>query len=142
MVLALAAWLWTSFQAREARRNFAEAERHRRDAEAALRDVLLNQVRAHRQSGWAGQRLESLRSLRENPAMTNSLPFRNEAIACLALPDVKLRRVINLPRGSRSAFDHQMKRYATNDRSGALFIRSVADDRLVSYLPGRGAGLY
>ncbi len=144
-LVAVAAWLWATFQAREARRNFAESERNRLAAEAALREVLLNQVRANRQSGWTGQRLESLRLLRENPTITNNLAFRSEAIACLALPDARPLRSIPLPRmpntGARWAMDRQLTRYATNDRSGAIWVRSAEDDRVLSLLPSPGAAV-
>ncbi len=144
-LVAVAAWLWATFQAREAHRNYVTSERHRLAAEAALRDVLLNQVRANRQSGWTGQRLESLRLLRENPSITNNLAFRSEAIACLALPDAQPLRSLPLPRGNpgaRWATDRNLTRYATNDPVGNIWIRSVADDRLLHVLPSPGAGVF
>ena len=141
-VIAIVAWLWATHQAGEAKRNFAESERNRAKAEAALRDVLLNQVRANRQSGWAGQRIESLRMLRENPSLTNSLTFRNEAIACLALPDVRPLREIALPRGIQTGLDRNLTRYATNDASGAIYVRSVDDNRLLNLLPSPGVAVF
>jgi WD40 repeat protein len=162
-LLALAAWFWAAYQAREAKRNAAESELHRAEAEAArieaeaarteeeaarakaeaaLRDVFLNQIRANRQSGWSGQRFESLRMLHEASISTNTVAFRNEAIAALSLPDIRPFRSLPLARGSRAYLDRQLRRYATNDQAGAIFVRSADDDRLLQYLPSPGAGVY
>src|SRR6185295_4549936 len=87
---AAGAFLWASSQARVAKENFALSERNRLVAERALRESELNRARARRMTGRAGQRFETLELFRRMAAGTNRLDLRNEAIASLVLPDLRL----------------------------------------------------
>ena len=49
----------------------------------------MTQARASRRTGQAGHRLESLEAVRLAAAIRSSLALRNEAIASLALPDLR-----------------------------------------------------
>ena len=67
--------------------------------------------------------------------------LRDEAIACLALPDLKATgRVIHSARRERCliAFDPAMTRYALRFRDGTVQVRRVADDEEVARFEARG----
>jgi serine/threonine protein kinase len=73
-----------------------QAERSARDARAAEQDraeqlwqSLLERSAAGRASGLAGQRFDGLEAVRKAAAIRPSLEVRNEAIACLALADIR-----------------------------------------------------
>jgi WD40 repeat protein len=139
---AAAAFFWASFQARKARENFALSERHRVAAEQALRDSELNQARARRMTGLAGQRFETLALFGRLAAESNRLELRNEAIASLVLPDLRPWKQWskNLHQGMWQ-FDSELQRYATNDALGNITVRDAATDRELALLPGQGAVL-
>jgi WD40 repeat protein len=62
--------------------------------------------------------------------------LRNEAIACMALPDLRVAKEWDgWPTGSASlAFDGALERYARVDRHGNVTIRRVADDSQVRHI--------
>ena len=113
-----------------------------------LYDARLAQARAIRLSGRIGQRFQSLEVLATATQMARemnlfedeSLKLRNEAIACLALPDFRLAKEWpGWPTGSRGlAFDGALERYARLDQQGIVSIRRVADDTELCRLPGMG----
>ena len=95
-----------------------------------------------------GQRFDSLDALAEAAAIARELKLprerldalRDEAIACLALPDLKRTgRVIPLPQNIVTyAFDSTMTRYALRFRDGTISVRRVADDQEVARFQARG----
>jgi hypothetical protein len=102
---------------------------------------------ANRLSGQAGQRFEGLKLLAEAAAIRPDPVIRDEAVACLALTDL---RVIRQWEGhphidSGVAFDPRLKRYARSDNDGNVTLRHVADDvealRLPTAEPGGRADL-
>src|SRR3989449_8219458 len=145
-IATAAAFLWSSAQARKAKENFALSERHRIAAENALRESQINQARAQRMTGLAGRRFETLELLRNSGAHTSRradepdyrLRLRNEAIACLALPDVRLARQWPKPVGSPWACDSELRRYFTNDPLGKIVMRDIETHKLLAELPGLG----
>ena len=66
--------------------------------------------------------------------------IRDQAIACLALPDLKpTGRVIDPPAETLwFCFDPGMKRYALRLRSGTILVRRVADDQEIRRFQARG----
>ena len=100
-----------------------------------------------------GQRFDGLDALAEAAAIARDLKLpverldslRDEAIACLALPDLKATgRVITKPAGViATAFDSTMTRYALRFRDGTIQVRRVADDSEVARFqrPGRSRSL-
>ena len=106
------------------------------------------QAQARRFSRRVGQRFESLDALAQAAAIARELklpperfdPLRDEAIACLALPDLKpTGRVIHRPPGVVSvAFDPTMTRYALRFRDGTISVRRVADDQEIARFQARG----
>jgi serine/threonine protein kinase/WD40 repeat protein/tetratricopeptide (TPR) repeat protein len=101
---------------------------------------LLAEARSLRQSGQAGQRLSALEKVAEaaklNPSPELRLELRNEAIACLARTDARLkRRWKAIPsNASAVAFDSQFQRYAVGDQKGKIVIRRVVDDEEITRL--------
>jgi serine/threonine protein kinase/WD40 repeat protein len=104
-------------------------------SEAAAKDrlflALFNQARAGRFSGHAGQRLDSLAALTAAARLRPDERLRDEAIAALALPDV--RRVPGWhappPGAAAVAYGGQYRLYARADSPGGLSIRTIPDDR-------------
>jgi WD40 repeat protein len=113
-----------------------------------LFDALTSQSEARRLSRRVGQRFQSLDALARAAAIARELKLppdrfdllRNEAIACLALPDLKKTgRVIHRPpEVIASAFDFTMTRYAVRFRDGTIQVRRVADDGEIARFQGRG----
>jgi eukaryotic-like serine/threonine-protein kinase len=113
-----------------------------------LFDSLTAQAQARRYSRRVGQRFESLDALARAAAIARELKLppdkfdllRDEAIACLALPDLKQTgRVIHRPPGViATAFDSTMTRYALRFREGTIQVRSVADDAEIVHFDAQG----
>jgi eukaryotic-like serine/threonine-protein kinase len=123
-----------------------------RRADRETRENLVNsleaQARATRFSRQVGQRFEALRVVEQALGIARELKLpparfdalRNEAIACLALPDMRKNgRVINRPPGLRLfAFDPTMTRYALRFRDGTIQVKNVDQDREVARFQAHG----
>jgi eukaryotic-like serine/threonine-protein kinase len=108
----------------------------------------LEQAKASRRSRTIGQRFESWRAVTEAADLARELKMReehlaelrDEAIACLALADLRPARAPweGLPAGSSAgvAFDEDLERYARSDGQGNVSVRRVADDVELARLPG------
>jgi serine/threonine protein kinase/WD40 repeat protein len=134
--------------AESGRRNEAAMRQRAELAEGKATEELwhsyLAQARAARFSGQSGRRFDSLEALRKAAAIRFSPELRDEAIACLALPDLKLRRRVELAdpklahsdEANHGVFDCQLERYAcvlTN--SAHIIIRSATNDQDLFQLP-------
>ncbi len=118
-----------------ARGNAETAERLGRLREA---EALIGQAHGIRYSRRPGQRFAALEALQQAAAIGRELekrsPWfdrpRNEAIAALALPDLRMAKSWNmLPAATdRIVFDHINQRYVRIDRQGVISVRRVADD--------------
>ncbi|HXI49879.1 MAG TPA: protein kinase, partial [Candidatus Saccharimonadales bacterium] len=118
-----------------ARESADEAHRQQRLATTELWHSYLAQARALRFSGQPGRCFDSLDVLAKAAAIRFAPELRDEAIACLALPDLKLQRRIPANRG---VFDRALERYATvatNFGNINISIRRVRDDQEVLLLP-------
>ena len=102
----------------------------------------LAQARAYRWSGQVGQRLQSLNELAAAAKLGPSLELRNEAVACLALTDLRRAKSWGgFPSGTTMlAFDARLEKYVRSDARGNLSVRRVADDEELATLRGPGAG--
>jgi serine/threonine protein kinase/WD40 repeat protein len=109
----------------------AAAQQSERDARSQLFLALLEQARARRFSRQMGKRLDSLAALAEAARLRPDERLRDEAIAALALPDV--RRVPGwhaAPPGTAAvAYGGQYRLYARAEAPGILAIRSIPDNR-------------
>jgi serine/threonine protein kinase/WD40 repeat protein/Tfp pilus assembly protein PilF len=120
------------------------AEQRALDAEQEARiRTHLRQASAYRRSGRVGQRCLGLREVREaltlNPSAALLHELRNEAIACLALPDIEVAQELDWPVGSDSAaFDPLFRLYARADIKGNISVRRLSDDQEIARIPGEG----
>jgi serine/threonine protein kinase len=122
-----------------------EAERNGRER---LFESYLSQAQAKRVSRRMGQRFETLDALRQAADIGRELklpperfePLRDEAIACLALPDLKpTGRVITRPPSVVGfTYDSTMSRYALRFRDGTISVRRFVDDQEIARFQGRG----
>jgi WD40 repeat protein len=114
-----------------------EAREANRQANERLWESLRAQARAWRMSRHPGQRVESLKAVRE--ALQLPLPpghslgdLRKEAIAALALPDLELLREWDLPADSVGLdFDGNLEHYACLATDGTVSVRLVRDDAVI-----------
>jgi WD40 repeat protein/Flp pilus assembly protein TadD len=123
-----------------------------RQAETRTREnlfhALVAQARATRLGRQVGQRYAGLRALREAARIARSLnlaaarvdEIRDEAIACLALPDLEPTGTV-MSRAAGNfvfAFDPSMTRYALRLTDGTILVRRVQDDQEVARFTARG----
>ena len=118
-------------EAKQKEAALAAARQSERDATDQLFLALWNQARAGRFSRQMGQRLDSLAALARAARIRPDERLRDEAIAAMALPDV--RRVPirhSAPAGTvAEAYGAQYRRYARADAEGVISIRSIPDDQ-------------
>jgi serine/threonine protein kinase/tetratricopeptide (TPR) repeat protein/WD40 repeat protein len=124
------------------------ARRAERKAQEGLFQARLEQARASRWSGRVGQRFDSLKALTEAAQIarelgldqTRLLELRNEAIAAMALADVRVwREWEEFPKQVHAlAFDADLERYARANEHGEISVHLVADRRLLARLPAPG----
>jgi serine/threonine protein kinase/WD40 repeat protein/tetratricopeptide (TPR) repeat protein len=109
----------------------AAAQVSEREAQDSLGLSLYEQARARRFSRQMGQRLDSLEALARAARLRPDERLRDEAIAAMALPDVRLGPSWHVfPAGSRSwAFDANYRRYARGNDRGVISVRSLPEDR-------------
>jgi serine/threonine protein kinase/WD40 repeat protein len=113
-----------------------------------LFESLVSQAQARRVSRRMGQRFETLDALEHAADLGRELKLppekfdllRDEAIACLALPDLKpASRVISLPSGVVGfTYDSTMSRYALRLRDGTISVQRFADDQEVARFQAHG----
>ena len=112
----------------------------RDEAQARLADSLLSEAHALRLAGEPGWRGRSLKDLaeaqRRDPQGRLTFQLRDEAIACLARPDLARHIVTNLPPMNNLlnvCFDPAFERIAWwNPAAGAVVIHRVADGKLLA----------
>src|SRR5262249_49422451 len=131
----------------EARR----AQGAERDAIERLFHASFAQAKASRGSGRVGQRYDTLKAPAEAAALNGRvaasppdiLAMRAEAIAAMALPDIRLGcEWEGNPAGTNGrAFDSTYERCALSTKDGELTVRRVADDQILRrfvFSPGHG----
>jgi serine/threonine protein kinase/WD40 repeat protein/Flp pilus assembly protein TadD len=114
-------------------------------AEKEKTDLLWNSyvvtAQASRWSGRPGRRFDGLAAVHAAAAIRYDLRLRNEAIALLTLPDVRVACEIPdaIPTDSAAiAFDPALEHYARSDLHGNISVRRTADDQEVRRLEGPG----
>ena len=108
------------------------AQLSERDARDSLRLSLYEQARARRFSRQIGQRLDSLDTLAKAARLGPDERLRDEAIAAMALPDVRHHgpHWHAFPLGNKvTTFDGDYRLYACGNDKGVISIRSLPDDR-------------
>jgi eukaryotic-like serine/threonine-protein kinase len=122
------------------------AQESERNAKDQLFLALLNQARAGRFSRQIGQRLDSLAALAKAAQIRPDERLRDEAIAAMALPDVRgVPVACTAPPGTTAiGFDSNYRLYARADAQG-ISIRRTADDWEIQHIasgPILGTALY
>jgi serine/threonine protein kinase/WD40 repeat protein/tetratricopeptide (TPR) repeat protein len=171
LVTGVAVSTWQAVRAMQAEGDavagWADAEEQRGAADANLQKALaaerakteklwqakLAQAQAGRWSGRAGRVFDSLQALAEAAQIARSVnapeeymvKLRNEAIACMVLPDLRHRPEFDKygydifsTDGTRGALDRLLERCASSDDQGTITIRRVGDDREIARLEGPG----
>jgi eukaryotic-like serine/threonine-protein kinase len=100
----------------------------------------LSEALARRTSSRAGQRFGTLETLQKAADIRPSLEVRNEAIASLALSDLRLAKEVQCkwPK-QRICFDSKLERCALAESDGTITIRAAADDAVLASLPATGS---
>jgi serine/threonine protein kinase/WD40 repeat protein len=124
----------------------AEAKASEQRAREELFASLRSQAQVHRYSRQMGQRLESLKAVAQAKQIRFDAALRDEAIAAMALPDVRRGPIWHAARTNCSALtcDALGQRYAQLDYQGVVTVRSIADNQKVHrFETGRAvAGLF
>ena len=119
-----------------------------RDATDKLWNASLAKAQALRLGGRIGQRFESLQAIQDAVRILHTREFkeqdtlalRNEAIACLALPDLRVmdQWQSETPWPFLVAFDADLERYAIGDEQGNVQVRRAADHQVIARFQGIG----
>jgi WD40 repeat protein len=112
------------------------AEKAQQQERCQLYRALLEQAHASVRSGELGQRLQALDAIKRAAAITNSVDLRREAVAALALPDLRFER--ELPAGPEftlELMDPLFESAALCRGSGPVEIRGTSDWQLKATLP-------
>jgi eukaryotic-like serine/threonine-protein kinase len=146
LVLGVAVSSWQAVKAsraeREQRRLQVAEQKARQEATENLWSAYLAQAHASSYSGEGGRRFGGLEALAKAAAIRPSLELRNEAIACMTLPDI--RAIPNSEkrfksRQERVSPDSKLELYAVGDAAGTVSIRRVSDDGEIFRVPNLGA---
>ncbi len=117
------------------------AETAEHEARQQLYTALLEQSRATVRSGAIGQRVRSLDAVRRAASISNTIELRREAVAALALPDVRFEREwFGGSDVTAVQFDSDFQRLAVSRGTNAVEIRAVADFRVLATLPASRIG--
>jgi serine/threonine protein kinase/WD40 repeat protein len=114
--------------------------RAHRDGTEKLFDSYLAQARLMRRGGNEGQRFESLDLVTKAAAIHASAEVRSEAIACLALTDVRFTDASESP-DPDELWDAEVELRAARKGDGTISVRKVRDDSAVALLPSVGVGV-
>jgi len=112
------------------------AQAAEKESRQQLYTALFEQARATVRSGELGQRVQALDAIRRAATIRNTPELRREAIAALALPDLRFDRELTF--GSRytaRALDPSFERIALCEGRGPVVIRSTVEDRVLATLP-------
>ncbi|HKQ39336.1 MAG TPA: serine/threonine-protein kinase, partial [Verrucomicrobiae bacterium] len=121
-------------------RRLAEAARRRaehadRQTQQQLYTALLGQAHASVQSREVGQRVRALDAIRRAAAISNSAELRREAIAALALPDLRFEQELPMsPDVTLVSIDPEFSRMAVGRGRGPVEIRDLRHDHLLATL--------
>ena len=124
-----------------ARRDAEQIRQAKDDATEKLWGSYLAEARATRNSSGAGRRFDSLEAVRKAAAIHPDLAVRNEAIACMALGDLREAKYADVkghPPVDGFCYDYKLERYAIGESNGIIKVRAVADDQVLAVLSAPG----
>ena len=136
MVRARAAEAEAVLEAEQKETALSAARRSERDAKDQLFLALLNQARSGRLSRRMGQRLDSLATLEKAARIRPDDRLRDEAMAALALPDIRRGASIHA-KPTAVSFDGLYESYAQWDDQGAVSIRGIPDNAEIQCIKTR-----
>jgi WD40 repeat protein len=120
---------------KQAQMSLARAQAAERQESQQLYAALLEQARATVRSGEVGQRVRALDAVRRAAAISNSIELRREAVAALALPDLRFEReLFKDDNMTMAVLDPAFERLAVCIETNAVEIRSTSDQRLLRRL--------
>jgi WD40 repeat protein/tetratricopeptide (TPR) repeat protein len=134
MIRAAAAQAVAVNETKEKEAALEAAQQSEREATDKLWLSLYERARAGRFSRQMGQRLASLAALAEAARIRPDERLRDEAIAAMALPDLRYVpgwHSSRPPGTTTAAYGGHYRLYARADTQGIISIRSIADDREV-----------
>jgi WD40 repeat protein/tetratricopeptide (TPR) repeat protein len=147
VVSSLAAWNYRT-QLKKVKASQAYAVAEYKKGQEKLFQAHYDRAQAQRFSRREGQRFQSLAAIEEAVRIGRELRLppesfdrlRDQAIACLALPDLEpTGRAITRPPGViAGAFDLALTRHALRFRDGAVSVRRVADEQEIARFKARG----
>jgi serine/threonine protein kinase/WD40 repeat protein len=114
------------------------------DATEKLWASYLAESRANRASGRTGQRFASLEAVGKAAAIRRDVTVRNEAIASLAVADLRVSKEARLTGHTRNELAHvdlNLERYAMGDGNGSILIRAVSNNLPLMALSAPGFNL-
>jgi WD40 repeat protein len=130
----------------EAEARSAEKRALRAEGEVTFRSHLA-EAAACRRAGHVGQSFKSMAEVKQALTLARSLNLgpkallevRNEAIACLVLPDLEVFKEWDNP-GTMTTFaiDPAFQVCACSDLAGVVTVRRISDDQVLHQLPGEG----
>ncbi len=142
---AVSTWLFIQEKRalRVATRAESKAEQAQQQTTAQLYESYLAQARANRLSRRPGRRFGSIETIRKAVAIRPSSELRDEAIAALALLDLRVAKQWELSQTTKSEgilFDSKVERYAV-ETDGGVRVCQVKDDQELSVVPCGNLGL-
>jgi WD40 repeat protein len=107
-------------------------------AQEQLWSSYLAHAEAKRWSGRPGRRFDSLETIRKAAEIRPSLELRNEAIAAMALVDVRPVRhwPTDIARSCFQGFDESLSQYVRVETNGLIALYRTQDDQLLMHLEG------
>jgi eukaryotic-like serine/threonine-protein kinase len=123
---AAVVWQWRQTEAARPRAEGAE-----QNLTEQLWNSYVAEARANRWSGRAGRRFDGLAALSKAAAIHPTPELRNEAIACLALPDGRVQRWLRVDAPEKfvhAAIDEQFERDACLYEDSTISLRRLTDD--------------
>jgi serine/threonine protein kinase/WD40 repeat protein len=120
-------------------------KRAKDDPTEKLRVSYLAEAHATRSGGQAGQRFASLEAVQKAAAIRPDMEARNAAIACLAMPDLRVAKQITITghaHNEHACFDLNLEQYAFADPNGNITIRAASNNLVLEVLsPSAGYSL-
>ncbi|MCA9218401.1 MAG: WD40 repeat domain-containing protein, partial [Planctomycetales bacterium] len=129
------------------------ANQAKRTSDLHLLDSLMLQANTTRRTKAPGQRNGSLQTIRSAQTLLRSLEvaqddldntllkLRNEAVACLALPEYVCEHSWQIDSEGKAGISHEARLYAVSDKNGAIHIRRFEGSEHVVMLPEQGMRL-
>jgi serine/threonine protein kinase/WD40 repeat protein len=133
-----------TWQAIEASLASIKEREAREEATSQLWNSYVHQAKLQRQSRTVGQHFGTLETVRKAAAIKPSMELRNEAIAAMALPDLRLVEPLGIDReaGFPVAVDSRGKLSAKSDSSTLVHLFSRQSGKKLFSLPAHGGQIY